>query len=157
MATLIDRLTLAVYDDGSIECAAENNNLTVDQAAATLGATIRAGLIERDGLEEYQKNVYGNKDKAVKAFCDGMDYFCAGMADWFPPENVPDDDMMLLFGVKEDDKVITCCGEYVKEHDEFRVLASNVQMERAVYKRNEIMCWMLPPFPVSFEKKEETK
>ena len=157
MATLIDRLTLAVYDDGSIECAAENNNLTVDQAAATLGAAIRAGIIERDGLEEYQKNVYGNKDKAVKAFCDGMDYFCAGMADWFSPENAPDEDMMVLFGVKEDGKVITCCGEYVKEYDEFRVTASKYTMEYAVYKRSEIMCWMLLPFPISFEKKEEIR
>ncbi len=156
MATLIDRLTLAVYDDGSIECAAENNTLTVGQAAATLGAAIRAGLIDRDGLEEYQKNVHGDKDIAVKAFCDGMDYFCAGMADWFSPENAPDEGMMVLFGVKEDGKVITCCGEYVKEYDEFRVTASKYTMEYAVYKRSEIMCWMLLPFPISFEKKEET-
>ena len=63
MATLIDRLTLAVYDDGSIECAAENNNLTVDQAAATLGAAIRAGLIERDGLEGYQRMFTATRTK----------------------------------------------------------------------------------------------
>lgn len=154
MVNLIDRLTLAVYDDGSLECAAENNTLTVGQAAVTLGTAIRAGLIDRDGPEEYQKNVHGDKDIAVKAFCDGMDYFCAGMADWLSPENIPDDGMMVLFGVKEDGKVTTCCGEYVKKYDEFRVTASEYTMSQAVYKRSEIMCWMLLPFPISFKKEE---
>ena len=155
MANLIDRLTFAVYDDGSIECAAENNTLTTTQAAVTLGAAIRAALINRDGLEEYQKGVHGYKDMAVKAFCDGMDYFCAGMADWFPPKNAPSDSAMVLFGVKEDGKVTTCCGEYVKKYDEFRVTASEYIMSQAVYKRSEIMCWMFPPFPIGFEKEEE--
>ena len=157
MANLIDRLTLAVYDDGSIECAAENNTLTIGQAAATLGAAIRAGLIDRDGLEEYQKNVHGDKDEAVKAFCDGMDYLCAAMADWFPPKNVPSDGAMVLFGVKENGEVTTCCGEYVKKYDEFRVTANEYTMRQTIYKRSEIMCWMLLPFPISFEKEEEVK
>lgn len=155
MANLIDRLTLALYDDGSIECAAENNTLTVGQAAATLGAAIRAGLIDRDGLEEYQKTVHGDKDIAVKAFCDSMDYFCAGMADWLSPENVPDEDMMVLFGIKEDDKVTTCYGWYEKAQDKFYVKASSHLLKYTVYKRSKIMCWMLPPFPISFEKEKE--
>ena len=154
MANLIDRLTLAAYDDGSIECAAENNTLTVGQAAATLGAAIRAGLIDRDGLEEYQKTVHGDKDIAVKAFCDGMDYWCAAMADWLSPENVPDEDMMVLFGVKEDGKVATCYGWYEKMQDKFYVKASNHLLKYTVYKRSKIMCWMLLPFPISFEKEE---
>lgn len=155
MANLIDRLTLAVYDDGSVECAAENNTLTVGQAATTLGAAIRAGLIEKDGLEKYQKNVYGDKDEAVKAFCDGMDYFCAGMADWFSPENEPDEDMMVLFGINEDGKVTTCYGGYEKVQDKFHVKASNHLLKYTIYKRSKIMCWMLLPFPISFDKEKE--
>lgn len=155
MANLIDRLTLAVYDDGSIECAAENNTLTIEQAAATLGAAIRAGLIDRDGLEKYQKNVHGDKDRAVKAFCDGMDYFCASQVDWFSPENAPDEGMMVLFGIKERDKVATCYGWYEKAQDKFHVKASNRLLKYTAYKRNEIMCWMLLPFPINFDTEAE--
>lgn len=154
MAKLIDRLTLATYDDGTIEVAAEKNSLSVTQAANMLGATIREMIVEKIGLDAYCRREWGDADEAVKAFCDGLDYTFASMADWIDPEDFPWGDYAIVV-IEENGEEIRCVASCRQEGKEYWILWSKRPLKKERYGQDEIMCWMPLPPGVKFRKEGE--
>lgn len=146
MSKLIDRLTIDVYEDGTIQSNSENNCISLEQASYALGSIIREMVL--DDTTGIKGDIAKRKvfKSCIDSFSDGLDELSI-IASWYnPQETLPFSDKdKVLFYIDKSPKLLF--GEYHKEKKVF--------IEQSTYlafKPEEIVCWMFMPFPVNFKE-----